>query len=235
MSEHPLDRPVWASLSSTHQKYSAGSKRARRFLSEVAPFGAILDESKQSISELADLLECSGSLAVAQAPTFPCPQNGRVKAQLPSIQMVYEGPEFASFEHPKIEALKPCEAPMMISLAKLTDPGPFERRTHELGQFWGIKHDDRLVAMAGERLKTPGFVEISGVCTDPKFEGRGYGRALCIQLCSTIRSHGCQPFLHEFEDNARAIKLYESLGFVPRAKILVTVLEHQVRCSEIQK
>lgn len=226
MNEHVLDRPVWASLNSVQKEFSVGSERARRFHPEFGPLAGILDESEESIAELADLLETSGSLAVGQAPTFRCPENGRIKAQLPAVQMVYEGCDDGASAAGMIEPLTCCDVPMMYSLAKLTNPGPFARRTHELGRFWGIKCDDQLVAMAGERLKTPEYFEVSGVCTASEYQGRGFARALCLHACAAIRAEGRQPFLHVYEDNDCAIGLYKSMGFVIRSKITVTVLEH---------
>ena len=140
--------------------------------------------------------------------------------------MLYEGPLFTPNHQLPIEPLMPDDAKDMYGLAKQTNPGPFENRTHELGQFWGVKKDGNLVAMAGERMKTPGFVEVSAICTHPDFEGRGFGKALTMHVCNIILSAGIQPFLHVYEDNSRAIKLYESLGFVPRTKISLHVLEH---------
>ena len=227
MNEHPLDRPVWSSLSSVHRDFSVGSQCARRFQSDIGPFAAIADESEQSIKELDSLLECAGMLAVPQATAFPCPRNGSIKAQRPAFQMVYEGSTPGDDNNVLIDSLDHSDSASMYSLAKLTNPGPFERRTHELGQFWGIKQDGHLAAMAGERFKSPGYVEISAVCTAPDFESRGYGKALCLHLCRSIRLIGCQPILHVFEDNPRAIKLYEFLGFSVRTKILLTVLEHK--------
>ena len=35
------------------------------------------------------------------------------------------------------------------------------------GDFWGVRDNGRLIAMAGERLKLDGMSEVSGVCTHP--------------------------------------------------------------------
>ena len=39
----------------------------------------------------------------------------------------------------------------MMSLASLTEPGPFRRRTIELGGYVGIRERGLLAAMAGQR------------------------------------------------------------------------------------
>lgn len=225
MTEHPLDRPVFASLNSLHGPFSAGTGAAKRFIPQVGPLTGLRDETDQSLQDLTDLLHQFGSAVIAQAPALPCPPNALVKAQMPAQQMVYEPKTPVSATPALIEKLPPCAAPSMLSLAKLTNPGPFAERTHELGTFWGIHQDGKLAAMAGERLKLPGYVEVSGVCTDPDFEGRGYGKALCIHVCNAILAQGETPFLHVFADNHRAIRLYEHLGFVTRTQITVTVLD----------
>jgi predicted GNAT family acetyltransferase len=104
----------------------------------------------------------------------------------------------------------------MLELTALTKPGPFGRRTHELGYYVGIRDEGKLVAMAGERLKVPGYTEVSAVCTHPDHLGKGYAGRLMSQIMHRIRERGEQPFLHVRADNARAIGLYERLGFQTR-------------------
>jgi predicted GNAT family acetyltransferase len=72
-----------------------------------------------------------------------------------------------------IVALGDADAPEMLALARLTEPGPFLERTHTMGRFVGAHIDGRLAAMAGERMHLPGHTEVSGVCTHPDFRGRG--------------------------------------------------------------
>jgi predicted GNAT family acetyltransferase len=77
----------------------------------------------------------------------------------------------------------------------------------------GIRCDGKLVAMAGERLKIPGYTEVSAVCTHPDHVGKGYARVLMTAITHGIRDAGDVPMLHVRADNARAIELYERLGF----------------------
>jgi predicted GNAT family acetyltransferase len=72
------------------------------------------------------------------------------------------------------------------------------------------------VAMAGERLKVPGYTEVSAVCTHPEHTGKGYARVLMIEVMRGIRQRGETPFLHVRQDNERAIALHERLGFIKR-------------------
>jgi predicted GNAT family acetyltransferase len=127
----------------------------------------------------------------------------------------------ATFE---IVPLGDGDAAEMLALATLTEPGPFFRRTHQLGDFIGVKQGGKLVAMAGERMKPQGFTEVSGVCTHPEHRGRGYAGGLMRIVAQRILARGETPFLHVYAHNTGAIALYEALGFHRRAAMHMTVL-----------
>jgi len=44
--------------------------------------------------------------------------------------------------------------------------------------------------MAGERLRPPGFTEISAVCTDPEFRGQGQATRLTMAVVAAILARG---------------------------------------------
>jgi ribosomal protein S18 acetylase RimI-like enzyme len=112
------------------------------------------------------------------------------------------------------------DAPAMVALTDLAFPGFFRARTYELGQYYGISVDGKLVAMAGERLALPNFREISAVCTHPAHTGKGYGASVVRQLLRAHSAAGLKSFLHVAATNERAIALYERLGFVRTAPAL---------------
>ena len=116
-----------------------------------------------------------------------------------------------------------ADVPEMLDLAERTKPGPFGPRTHELGQYIGIRVDGPLAAMAGERMRLDGCVEISAVCVSPEHRGKGYAALLVAWLVHKLREEGVTPFLHVFTDNP-AITLYERLGFRKRKTLRLTVL-----------
>jgi predicted GNAT family acetyltransferase len=115
----------------------------------------------------------------------------------------------------------------MLELATLTKPGPFTMKAQALGDFWGVKENGRLIAMAGERLKLDGMTEVSGVCTHPDFQGKGLGRLMTLYAAGKISARGEQPFLHTYATNAVAIGLYESIGFRLRTRMNVAAIERQ--------
>ncbi len=123
--------------------------------------------------------------------------------------------------------LTAADVPDMMRLVALTKPGPFAARTIALGSYIGIRAGGDLVAMAGERMRFPGFTEISAVCTHPDYRHRGYSSALVRALTRSILERGETPFLHIYSDNSAAGSLYEHLGFSHRRTLTVTVLKRQ--------
>ena len=123
-----------------------------------------------------------------------------------------------------LRRLTPADVPAMVELAELTEPGPFRARTSELGEFFGIFDGGRLLSMAGQRLRLPGFIEVSAVCTHPDARGRGFARMAMAQVMADILGRGATPFLHAFADNP-AIRVYEALGFTRRRSLHLAVLQ----------
>ena len=115
----------------------------------------------------------------------------------------------------------------MIELTALTKPGPFSARTHKLGTFLGIRVDDELVAMAGERMKPAHYIEIARRlrCIHPT-AAVATGRCCYQPSPRQIVSRGEIPFLHVFTSNHSAIALYRRQGMeIRRGRLHVTVLE----------
>jgi predicted GNAT family acetyltransferase len=115
----------------------------------------------------------------------------------------------------------------MLSLVARTEPGPFGPRTHELGGFLGVRVGGELVAMAGQRLRVPGWTEVSGVCTAPELRGRGLAGLLTRLVAAEIRAGGDRPFLHAMAANAAAIRLYQALGYTLRRELTFTVVSRR--------
>ena len=219
-----LDRPIWTTLASRHSRFAHGTAKALRFDTEVSPFASTMDDSDASLMELGTLLDQVGELMLLQRGKIAIPDNAKVETTGLGVQMVAE--DFA-YDLPDDFAplpLGPGDVDDMIELATLTRPGPFRARTHELGQFWGIRENGRLAAMAGERMKQPGFTEVSGVCSHPDFRGRGWARLLSAYVAARIVARGEKPYLHAYANNDAAIRLYESLGFRLRCEVHVAVL-----------
>lgn len=223
MLHHPLDRPVWNALRSRWASFALGDARALRLDPEVGPFAASADTSPGNLQALAALVPPAGELWIIEADEPPVPPGTAVTRRAVLNQMVADAITPAT-PHFDIVPLGEDDAPAMLELATLTQPGPFAARTNRLGGFIGVKIDGRLVAMAGERMKPEGFTEVSGVCTHPDHRGRGYAAGLMRIVAQRILDRGEKPFLHVYPTNTGAIALYEALGFRLRREISMTVL-----------
>lgn len=222
MSE--LDRPVWASLQQ-QPHWAIGDERARRFRPEINRFAATPGEDAECLAALAALVSPGDDLVyLLQVPRIAVAPGLEVVKEALGVQMVasrlLESDE-------DFDVLGDADAADMLALATLTEPGPFFARTHTMGRFIGVRIDGRLAAMAGERMRFAGHVEVSGVCTHPDFRGRGLARRLSAAVTAEIQRRGEQPFLHAWTINAAAIALYRSLGFVQRAAVNVAVLRRR--------
>ena len=220
----PLDRPVWSSLSTTHLHLSEGNSLARRYMSDVNLFASARDDDPAALEHLSSLIKPGEQIYIVQAPPIAPPPNLTVAKEAWGVQMVDTGAELAADGSDDIIELTDEHAAEMLALATLTEPGPFASRTHVMGDFFGIRLDGRLVAMAGERMRFPGYAELSGVCTHPDFRGRGYGRRLSAHVMASIRARRETPFLHAWKSNELAISLYQDLGFRHRCDVHVAVL-----------
>src|ERR1700683_3585435 len=224
---HPLDNVIWHALTTRHAKFAESFDQARRFIPEVTSLAAFLEPTDRGYESLAGLLSGHGTLALfLDGPHEPRPGWDLVAATT-MPQMVYESasaPPARSSSDPEIIDLGQADVPAMMGLTALTKPGPFNRRTYELGTYLGIRRGGKLAALAGERLKVPGYTEVSAVCTHPEHTGYGYARILMTEVMQRIRSRGETPFLHVREDNVRAIELYRRLGFSQRVLSHLAVL-----------
>jgi ribosomal protein S18 acetylase RimI-like enzyme len=220
---HVLDRPVWNALTTRQAAMSVGDAKARRYRPEINLFAAGAEPSEACAEAVAAFLDDGGSIGMVEAAPFPAIPGARVEKQAIVNQMIArESPGVADgFEY---LVLGDADAAEMLALATLTAPGPFFAETHRMGHFIGVREGGRLVAMAGQRMRVPGFTEVSGVCTHPDSRGRGYAGKLMRVLIDRIVREGDAAFLHVYPDNEGAIGLYETLGFRFRAALTFTVL-----------
>jgi ribosomal protein S18 acetylase RimI-like enzyme len=212
----PLDNPALAALLGPQAHLAERCGAVLRYPADVSPFIALPDDpGPGDWNDLAKLVGPGGIAATAGVPAVP-PPEWQVLMNLAGVQLTGEqvtGQLVTGDPAADAVPLGPDDVPEMLDLVAKTRPGPFLPRTVELGRYLGIRRDGALVAMAGERLRPPGWSEISAVCTDPGFRGQGFATRLTLALLSAITDRGDMPFLHAAADNVSAIRLYESLGF----------------------
>jgi GNAT superfamily N-acetyltransferase len=197
----PLDDPIGSSLEGRHAHLALRHGLAARYPADVAVFGALAEPSRRAVEDLEALVAPGEGVALLGGEPLDDPGPGWACIEpLMLVQMVCDAPLRAS----EIEATELGEKDVeeMIALVEATQPGPFARRTLELGRYLGHREAGRLVAMGGERLKPEGHTELSAICTDSAFRGRGLAEGL-------VRVLG---------ENPGAIALYEKLGFRERLR-----------------
>ncbi|MDH6454691.1 MULTISPECIES: GNAT family N-acetyltransferase [unclassified Streptomyces] len=215
---HPisvLDNAVWAALDGPHAEFAERVGLAARYPDDVYAVAALADP--RDPAAWADLLALVGpGTTVRIKPVERVPDGWEVVGGGVGVQLV----DTALRAEPAPEAVRlgPDDVPEILDLVARTRPGPFRERTTELGTYLGIRDRGRLVALAGERLRPPGWTEISAVCTDPAHRGRGLATRLVRAVAAGIRERGDTPFLHAAAYNANAIRLYESIGLTLRRR-----------------
>ncbi|MDX3520658.1 GNAT family N-acetyltransferase [Streptomyces scabiei] len=216
-----LDNAVWASLDGPHARFAERFGRAARYPGDVYDFAALADPADPAA--WADLHTLVGAGTVVRIkPVQEVPDGWEVVGGGQGVQLV----DTALRAEPAPEAVRlgPADVPEILDLVARTGPGPFLKRTVELGTYLGIRDRGRLIAMAGERIHPPGWTEISAVCTDPDHRGRGLATRLVRAVAAGIRDRGETPFLHAAADNVTAIRLYESIGFTLRRRSTIVAV-----------
>nr|WP_308113589.1 GNAT family N-acetyltransferase [Kineosporia corallincola] len=155
-----------------------------------------------------------GSEVVLTGVAFGTPPGWPVNRIAQAVQMVAETRTGA--DDPEAVRLGPDDVDEITALIGRARPGPWRPRTIELGRYLGIRRQGRLVALAGERVRLPGWTELSAVCTDEPFRGQGLAARLVGAVVHGIQARGDRALLHTGATNATAIRLYERLGFVQR-------------------
>jgi ribosomal protein S18 acetylase RimI-like enzyme len=211
VARHPLDNPVRASLTGPHARFAEGRGNVLRYPADVCPFLAMPDEPGATDWADAAALVGPGGLLPLAGVQAPPPAGWAVEVRGKGVQLTGEG--VAGAADPEAMPLGPADVPEMLDLVERAKPGPFRPRTIEMGSYLGIRRGGVLVAMAGERLHPPGWTEVSAVCTDADWRGRGFASRLVLAVAAGIRARSETPFLHAAATNVNAIRLYEELGF----------------------
>lgn len=218
-----LENIIWNTLAGPHVRFTVGTAQARRYATGLSPIAGFPAAGNPDFSALAPYC-LPGEQIYCDGWSGPVPAGWQLNAESTMIKMTWDAP--LPIEDPAIDAvrLRAEHADRALELAQRMQPGPFGLRTLELGDYFGCFSGTRLVAMAGERFHAGSFREISGVCTDAEFQGRGLARRLMLKLVRRQLLRGEQPFLHVMSANDRARALYQRMGFRDVLETVVRVV-----------
>jgi ribosomal protein S18 acetylase RimI-like enzyme len=219
---HSLDNVVWSALTTAQASVAIGRGLARHFPRDMAPFSAVAEPTSRAYADLADGLGPGVEARLFRPREEPAPSGWETLSARPILQMIAEQPGLGDGGGPAdvlIEPLAIGDAADMLALAEVAKPGPFAARTVLLGNYVGARDraSGRLLAMAGERFRLPGYVELSAICVHPQARQRGLGYGLTRHLVKQALGRGDVPFLHVFPDNPAA-SLYARWGFRERTR-----------------
>ncbi|WP_370899094.1 GNAT family N-acetyltransferase [Chryseobacterium gossypii] len=212
---HKLDNPVYHSLNEYHEKFCLNIGSTKFYNPEVATFGGA--ETISAEKDLEGYLHICHDFLIFGAR----PDLGNLTVELSKLvcdQYVLENsPEVDITE--EIIPLGENHHEELLAFVKKFYPHYFKARTPELGRYFGIFKDNKLVAVTGERMQMNDMTEVSAVITDTDHLGKGYAKQLVAFVSGKIFETGKTPFLHVAENNTGAKRLYEKLGFGHRGKI----------------
>jgi len=223
---HVLDDVVWHALNGPQAHLadtSPDGATAKQYQDGIAPFCGVERLDDHGWAELAALVGPRGVAVFLRGEVEPTPGGWTELVREPARQYVASdrlGPGVVGAE---VVELSASDALDMVALAAATEPGPVGPRCHLTGRWFGIRREGRLIAMAGERMRPPGYGEVSGVCVDESARGEGLGAVVTMAAVHGIRERGDVPMLHVREGNAAGERLYERLGFEVRRLVTVVV------------
>jgi len=220
---HLLDNIVWHALSGPQKKFSVGTDVIRRFAPGFSPIIGFADAERPNFNALVPFCEPDEHFYCGEW-SGPAPKGWQIQEESTMFRMIWEGPMPADNDGHGAIQLGPQHAARALELATLTRPGPFGLRTIELGDYLGFFEGDRLLAMGGERFHAGSYREISGVCTHPDFQGRGFAGRLMNKLIHRQMQRNETPFLHVMRDNTHARDLYKRMGFRDYRETVVRVI-----------
>lgn len=210
--KHTLQNPVWYALEETHKKHIIQFDGVKFYNPDICPFGAFKDsnKTKNAVNAYSKLTKSFFLVTEYGIPVF---NNSMVvlNKKIEGCQMVLQTLNKIEITE-KIIPLTSNYEQAIYDLIWLVMPGYYRKRSLEMGQYYGIFKDNILVAVAGQRMQTNHFIEISGVVTHPSYTRKGYAKQLITHIAEKILKANKQPILHTTKGNF-AITLYEYLGF----------------------
>ena len=207
-----LKNPVWHALNETHQKFSVDYDEVKFYDPKICPFGAFtnIEKTASALNQYAKLTDSFFLVSENKTPTYDS-KFVNLDRKIDGVQMVLDNLIDIDITE-NIIPLSEKHIDEIYDLIWLTMPGYYKKRTFEMGKYFGIFKDEKLVSIAGQRMQTDNFIEISGVVTHPNYTRRGFAKQLTAHVTKDIIEDKKHPILHTTKGNS-AIPLYEKIGY----------------------
>ncbi|MUH35538.1 GNAT family N-acetyltransferase [Zobellia amurskyensis] len=210
--EEQLKNPVWYSLMETHKKFVVELNGVQFYNPEVCTFGSFFDETKTTEAANEYLKTSDNFFFVSEGQT-PIVDDTQVflEKKIDGCQMVLNKLTDVSITE-NIVLLGDEFIDEIYDLVWLVMPGYYRKRTFEMGKYFGIFKNGKLVSITGQRMQTNHFTEVSAVVTHPDYTRKGLAKQLIAHTTKEILKEDKTPILHTNKGNP-AISLYEKLGY----------------------
>ncbi|MEQ8418397.1 MAG: GNAT family N-acetyltransferase [Arenibacter algicola] len=210
--ENQLKNPVWHSLKETHKKYAVEFHGVQYYKPEICAFGSFLDETNTAKASN-EYLKTSDAFFFVSENKTPIVDDTKVSLEkkVNGCQMVLNKLTDVQITE-EIVLLDKTFIDEIYDLIWLVMPGYYKKRTFEMGNYYGIFKNGKLVSIAGQRMQTNHFIEVSAVVTHPNFTRKGLAKQLIAYNTNEILQENKTPILHTNKGNP-AISLYEKLGY----------------------
>jgi GNAT superfamily N-acetyltransferase len=217
LDDADLCNPFWTALRSRHAGIAQSVGEVARYPADRAPFLGVA-HADVDIADAFETLIAPNERVYLLGVAPPAP-DGWTLAWLGDLAQMICVASLPVADGPEVVALGDADRDAVLALTALVYPHYFRARTMSMGRYFGIHRDGRLAAMAGERLGTERFQEVSAICTHPDFNGLGYARRITAMLTNDILASGRIPYLHVSQANTRARTMYERMGYRLRRTI----------------
>lgn len=207
-----LKNPVWFSLNETHKNFAIDYDGVQFYNPEICPFGAFIEgsDTKNALNEYAKITDSFFLVSENSIPNFD-KNIITLEKKIEGCQMVFDKmPSMDITEN--IVKLSKKNIDEIYNLVWLVMPGYYKKRSFEMGNYYGIFKDNKLVSITGQRMQTNDFIEISAVVTHPEHTRKGYAKQLTVHVTKEVMKENKHPILHTNKGN-HAIKMYEKLGY----------------------
>jgi len=130
--------------------------------------------------------------------------------------MVTDEERFKPYRAGNVRKLNEADLDAFIEIRKIHGRPVSREEALELikqRRFYGVYENDKLVGIAGARIKLPEIWIIGNVFVHPDYRGRGYGKAVTSAITEDAVKSGALAYLQVETTNSIAINIYEKLGY----------------------